>query len=508
MGSTNFTAKDGINKLKKNKPLIIKYLNQSELFKNFLNIRCTNVFIPGDEIGQNSSFYIYNIEGFLDIEKGIYYSLIQLLQAMKFLKENNKSIVSYEDLEGKVNCLMNAVRIVDCITYRYTSEDDKSLEKEQEQKCQCREKTEKIEEKKEESFSFIFDFQKLLFSFSFSFFSSSTNTEEKSFEQINEVEKEDQIKILEKVKNIMKNIDFNQISSYQSFILIIMEFLKIYNIHKYPGIRNAIDFLSNIIPFKELNEIVNFSIRFFGASGSGFIHILQGIQNFPNNKIASFINLSTGMLELYKARIDIFKTYEKVKNQQKEKKLKKTQLNFKQLVNKMDAKFDELINSNLEEFKKNNIIILGIDQSDSNYNEETDLQFFYINNIDNFAKCINKNDKDRAKYIENMIYFYQKILPKFSILTNEGEEEINLKIDFVLSLQSLIINKCNNKKFWIELDKDKIEKFIDFMEKKYEKGKDYFKNNSCEIINKFIQMLEKATNVENKDCKPPAPTID
>ena len=41
------------------------------------------------------------------------------------------------------------------------------------------------------------------------------------------------------------------------------------------------------------------------------------------------------------------------------------------------------------------------------------------------------------------------------------------------------------------------------MEKKYEKGKDYFKNNSCEIINKFIQILEK-----NKDCKPPAPTID
>jgi hypothetical protein len=393
---------------------------------------------------------------------------------MKFLKENNKSIVSYEDLEGKVNCLMNAVRIVDCITYCYTSKDDKSLEKEQEQKCQCREKTEKIEEKKDVSFSVNFDFLHSIFSFSY--FSSSTKTEEKSIEQINEViEKEDQNEILEKMKNIMKNIE--HFSSYKSYILIIMEFLKICKIHKNPGIRNAIDWLDNIIPFKELNEIVYCSIRVIDGSISGINHIVQGILNLPNNKLKSIINISTGLLEITKAGVDFFDTYNKVENQQKEKKLKKAQLNFKQIVNKMDTKFDELINSNLEEFKKNNIIILGIDQSDSVYNEETDLQFFYINNINNYAKCINENDKDRAKYIENMIYFYQKILPKFSELTNEGEQEINLKIDFFLSLQALIINKCKDKKFWIELDKDKIEKFIDFMEKEYEKRKDYFKNN-------------------------------
>lgn len=96
----------------------------------------------------------------------------------------------------------------------------------------------------------------------------------------------------------------------------------------------------------------------------------------------------------------------------------------------MDELFIKLINSNLEEFKKNNIIILGIDQSDNVYNEGTDLQLFYIKNIDNYAKCISENEKGRAKYIENMIYFYQKILPKFSELTKEGEKEINLKYDF------------------------------------------------------------------------------
>jgi hypothetical protein len=46
------------------------------------------------------------------------------------------------------------------------------------------------------------------------------------------------------------------------------------------------------------------------------------------------------------------------------------------------------------------------------------------------------------------------------------------------------------------------------MEKQYEKRKIYFKNNSCDIKNKFIQIFEKTTNVQNEICKPPAPTID
>ena len=58
MGSTNFTATDGINKIIKNERLIIDYLNKSELSKNYMNERCTNVLIPGNEIEQNSSFYI------------------------------------------------------------------------------------------------------------------------------------------------------------------------------------------------------------------------------------------------------------------------------------------------------------------------------------------------------------------------------------------------------------------------------------------------------------------
>ena len=332
---------------------------------------------------------------------------------------------------------------------------------------------------------------------------SWTKTEEKSIEPINElIKKEDQIKLLEKIKNI----NLNEISSYESIILTIMELLKKFNIHKCHGIRNAIDWLSHIIPFNELNEIVKCTIRVVSGSISGFVHIYQGMQNLSNNKTASVINIVTGVLECAKAALDAYNTNQKIKIKETNAKLSKAKNNFLQLLNKMDELFNKLINSNLEEFKKNNIIILGIDQSDSVYNEGTDLQLFYIKNIDNYAKCISENEKVRAKYIENMIFFYQKILPKFSELTKE--KDINLKLDFFISLQTLIINNFNNKDFWIELDKDKIEIFIDFMEKEFEKRKEYFKNNSCEIKNKFIQMLEKTTNVQNKDCKPPAPTVD
>ena len=496
MGSTNFTATDGINKLIKNQPLIIKYLNQSVLSKNNMNIRCTNVEIPGQEIEQNSTFYIYNIEGFFDIEKGIYFPLIQVLETMKFLNEKNIPITSYEDLEEKVSLVLEVIRMVDCTSYYFSSKDDQSLEKEQ--KCQCIEKTEKIEEKKNEVYSFMLKIKDLIY-LSFSW----TKTEEKSIEPINElIKKEDQIKLLEKIKNI----NLNEISSYESIILTIMELLKKFNIHKCHGIRNAIDWLSHIIPFNELNEIVKCTIRVVCGSISGVIHIYQGYQIISNNKIASAFNIVTGVLEIGKAFLDGYNTNQKIKIKEKNVKLSKAKNNFLQLLNKMDELFNKLINSNLEEFKKNNIIILGIDQSDSVYNEGTDLQLFCIKNIDNYAKCISENEKGRAKYIENMIFFYQKILPKFSELTRE--KDINLKLDFFISLQTLIINNFNNKDFWIELDKDKIETFIDFMEKEFEKRKEYFKNNSCEIKNKFIQMLEKTTNVQNKDCKPPAPTVD
>ena len=177
-------------------------------------------------------------------------------------------------------------------------------------------------------------------------------------------------------------------------------------------------------------------------------------------------------------------------------------VNFLSLLNHMEEKFGKLINSNLEEFKNNNIIIVGIDESDNFYNEETGLELVNINNIDTFAKCISENEKDRAKYIKNMIYFYQKVIPKFSELTEKGENENKYALDFFLRLQEFIINNCNNKDFWIQLSKEEIEKFIDYMEIEYKKCNNYFKNNGNEIINKFIQRFEKKRESQNKYNQP------
>lgn len=299
-----------------------------------------------------------------------------------------------------------------------------------------------------------------------------------------------------------------------------MEILKSRTICEYLRINNAINWLSKIIAFDELHEIINFSIRAVSGAISGLSHIFCGIKNFPKNKIMSIINISTGVLELSKVGIDAIITYKKYEGEEASKKLTKAQDNFLSLLNQIDILFSELIDSNLEQLKKNNIIILGIDQSDSIYNEGTDLQIYNINNIDNYAKCLSENEKDRTKYIENMIYFYQNIIPTLSELTDKGENHKKTSLDFFLSFQEFIIKNCNNKDFWIKISKENIAKFIDYMKKKYNNGENYFKNNSNEIKNKFIQSLgeskikkNKTFNIEKplynrEGFEPPAPIID
>ena len=498
MGSQNSTAKDGINKIIKNQSLIIKYLNKSVIYKNYMNTRCTKVIIPGKEIEQNSSFYIYNIEGFFDIEKGIYFSLIKLLESMQFLEENKISINSYEDLEEKVNTFLSAIQIVNCICNFSIKNEDKSLE--YEGKCQC---TKIIEEKKTENIKLDLGFF------------SWNKTEEKTINEIIKVEEQ------ETIKEEIKNFDFTNIPNYVTLILITMKLLGKTKIFRYLGINNAINFLRNIIPFNELHEILSCTVRVISGTINGMSHIFKGITSFPTNKVLSIVNLATGVLELSKSGIDIFVTTKKIENKKNNIQYTKAQDNFRSLLIQMDDLFTVLINSNLEELKNNNIIILGIDESDNSYNEGTDLQLFNIENIDTFAKCLSESETDRAKYIQNMIHFYSKITPKLSELTERGENEKKLSLDFLLSLQEFIINNCNNQDFWIKVDKKTIEKFIDLMKKEYEKGKKYFKNNSNEIKNKFIKSLEKKSKIRknktfnikknvyiDKECESPAPIVD
>lgn len=307
------------------------------------------------------------------------------------------------------------------------------------------------------------------------------------------------------MENEINNIDFSNIPNILSLAFILIEILKpcISKI-KIFRLKKTIDWLSNIIPFDELKEIAYYSLRAISGTLSGITNILNGISNFKNNKILSILNVTTGLLEFGKVGIDSLITYNKYKTLKSTKKRTKAQDNFLKLTNKMELLFIELIKSNFEGLKTNNIIILGIDESKGNYNEGTDLQLCKIDDIDNYAKCLNDNEEDRVKCIKNMIYFYNNILPKFSQLTEKEGKDKKESFDFLLTLQEFIIENCNNKDFWIKINQEYIEKFIDNMEKVYENGKKYFKDNGNEIKKKIIESLEKEgekTQIKKKNFK-------
>ena len=120
------TESEGIKKLINNKSLIIKYFESSELLKNYMNVRCSNVHIRGKEIGTKSSFYLYNIEGFFDSEKGFYFSLIKLLESMIILEKCGIKLKSYEDLETKCSLLFKALEISSSFITMFSGNSDKN----------------------------------------------------------------------------------------------------------------------------------------------------------------------------------------------------------------------------------------------------------------------------------------------------------------------------------------------------------------------------------------------
>jgi len=148
------------------------------------------------------------------------------------------------------------------------------------------------------------------------------------------------------------------------------------------------------------------------------------------------------------------------------------------------------------------------------------LQLINIEGIDQYAKVLSDNEQDREKYIKNMIQFYKKINPKFSQLTQKGENDKKESYEFLVYFQELIKN-FNNKDFWIKMNEENIEEFMDYLENEYKKRKNYFKEHSNDIIKQYIQSLKKDKETKENEAfkaeKPlsnnkldgiPAPTID
>jgi len=315
---------------------------------------------------------------------------------------------------------------------------------------------------------------------------------------------------------IFNNFGFKESQSFSPLIIEMMLIFEEKNSNNSQGIKNATNFLSNIIPFNQLKEIISISTIYEAICG--VVNIVKGYNSFLQKKyFICAVQFTTGVLELGKAAIDTYIKTEKVNNQ---KKFTKAQENFLTLINKIENLFEELIISNLQGLKSNNIFILGIDNSENYYNEGVDLRLINIEGIDQYAKVLSDNEQDREKYIKNMIQFYKKINPKFSQLTQKGENDKKKSYEFLVYFQELIKN-YNNKDFWIKMNEENIEEFLENLENQYKKKTNYFKEHSNEILEQYIQSLKKDKETkENEAFKSdksisynieddiPAPTID
>ena len=101
MGNETKTAEQGIIELSKKESLIRKYLNYSSYVINFMGNKCRTVEIPGSEVKHNCRFYLYNIEGFFDIENGLFSSIKNLLYLVALYEEKKINIKTYSELKEK-----------------------------------------------------------------------------------------------------------------------------------------------------------------------------------------------------------------------------------------------------------------------------------------------------------------------------------------------------------------------------------------------------------------------
>ena len=313
-------------------------------------------------------------------------------------------------------------------------------------------------------------------------------TEEKYTKQQEKIEQNSQ------TLEILNNFSFKDLETFSTLFIGMAIKFKEKNNFISKGIKNAINLLSNIIPFNQLKEIISISTVY--ETISGLANIYKAYNSVKQNKLPlAAIQITTGVLELGKLIFDTYIKSEKVSNQ---KKKTKAQENFLELINKIDNLFEILINSNLQELKNNNIIILGIDSSDKYYNEGIDLQLSNIEGIDQYAKVLSDNEQDRVKYIKNMIHFYKKINPKLSQLTNKGENDKKESFEFLVYFKECI-KDFNNKDFWIKMNEENIDEFLDYLENEYKQRTNYFKEHSNEIIKQYMQSLKKDEEIsENK----------
>ena len=481
---SNITESEGITKLINNQTLIIKYFESSQLLRNYMNIRCSKVFIPGKEIGQKSSFYLYNIEGFFDIEKGFYFSLIKLLESMIILKKCEIKLKSYEDLETKYSLLFKALEMSSSLVIMWsgnTNKNENQQDNEENKECFSYKESEKVNES-----NISFECPAMKF----------------NYENKNKQKDINFCQMLNECKNYCKeNCSLNKSNYIFSVLKYIIAKLENSHVNGDSNCKSITSWLKGVISFEELNGFISIIENGFRVF-EGIYNISEGIKEYSDNKLFSIFRLINGGINIIKGIYFYVKLLFIGQKEKNDNQLTNAQINFRILLNKIDELMENLTNSNLEELKNNNIIILEIDDS-NNSKESVYLKLVKIEKLDHYARCLKDEEQKRINYISNMIYFYSIIVPELNITNNEQSnlKELEEKKDYLIFVQDSVKKELNTKDIWIELTKSKIENFINEKREKY--YNDF--SNYAEELNK-PKKENKKSYLDISDA--PAPTIN
>ena len=437
--STNFTAEGGIKKLRGKKELIKDYFRKSKIRENYMQIRCSSIEIPGYEINQDSSFFLFNFEGFFDIEKGFYSTLYDLLEISAFLFKNKYDISSYEELEACLDKFCIFTDIFNSINYKEYILENKQKNIKEVFNCLCKKPHNIVR-----GFRGLFDLSMNLFG-----------------------------------TDIEKYCKHNKIFS------------------------NVINILGKIIPYKDFKALIDQSLKFIENTIQmieGGYDIYSGTKIFCADKINGALTILTGIINIGKAAISVHNDIKRMINYKEDLKLNKAQENFTLFLNHLNEMVKNLENTEYKDLYENNIIILALDQKKKTSNESAKIEFMYIDDIDYYAEPLNKNDTDRLNYIKNMLIFYNRLFPYIEINEKNLSDSVLENGLFLMLLRNFITKHFNNKDEWINFTKKEIEIIIGTFREGFDKGDIKFEN-QVEAGDKIFKKIAEKINKKSIETK-------
>ena len=459
MGSEETTRErsemeDGITILKHKHDLIKRYFLNSSLLVNNMGLRCVKTVIPGKEIEKNSSFYVFNLEGFFDIENGFYFNLQELLKTIIILEKSKYNIKSYEELEY----ILQAAEVLNFLI--------------------CSPHLDEFKTK----------------------FYNKENKGEKKMKSKKDIPTKETIKNnIGKFAIIFQEFIYTDNNSIITFSFLLRSFVK--KLDKFfPNIlkgtnnhfKKELNFLKKIIPFDDLKSLILEIIDFAENGlqiGFGVKNIIKGIAALPTNKFEGIFFLVEGAIGFIIGGVEMINQFKGIFNRKKEIKISKAQENLLNLLNRLRNLMFDLKQNDFKELYNNNIIILSIDETNDDNSEPLDIQLDNLEGMDNYTNSLNYNNNNRFNYIKKILEFYQLLGEKLNISDfideiknlNEGKNNRNLKSEelekkyfFMTYIKRIILTEYNNQDFWINVTKSQMEDLINESE-----------SNFCKILSKL-----------------------